>query len=49
VEKKDSKSAEDLLKEEQDKLLDEINEKTKQRKRRMNPDAKYDTDNELLR
>jgi len=35
------KSVEELLKEEQDKLLDEINEKAKRRKKLMNPDTNY--------
>jgi hypothetical protein len=44
-EKKDSKkSIEELLKEEQNNLLAEINEKAKRRKLKMNPDTKYDID-----
>ena len=45
----DSKSIEELLKDEQDKLLAEIKEKVERKKRLMNPDDKYDTDNELLK
>ena len=36
------KSVEELLKEEQDNLLAEINEKAKRRKKLMNPDTTYD-------
>jgi len=44
-EKKDSKKrVEELLKEEQENLLAEINEKAKRRKLLMNPDSKYDID-----
>ncbi len=44
-EKKDSKkSIEELLKEEQNNLLAEINEKAKRRKLQMNPDCNYDID-----
>jgi len=35
------KSVEELLKEEQDNLLAEINEKAKRRKKLMNPDTNY--------
>ncbi len=43
MEKNDSKkSVKELLKEEQEKLLAEINEKVKRRKSLMNPDANYD-------
>ena len=45
----DSKSIKELLKDEQDKLLAEIKEKVERKKRLMNPDDKYDTDNELLK
>ena len=50
MEKNDSKkSIQEQLKEEQDNLLTEINEKAKKRKALMNPNDKYDTDNELLK
>jgi len=43
MEKNDSKkSIEEQLKEEQDNLLAEINEKAKRRKKLMNPDSTYD-------
>jgi len=43
MEKNDSKkSVKELLKEEQDKLLAEINEKAKRRKKLMTPDSTYD-------
>ena len=45
----DSKSIKELLKDEQDKLLAEIKEKVERKKRLVNPDDKYDTDNELLK
>ncbi len=43
MEKNDSKkSIQELLKEEQDNLLAEINEKAKRRKKLMDPDTTYD-------
>ncbi len=48
MEKNDSKkSVKELLKEEQDKLLAEINEKAKRRKKLMNPDENYDLEHEF--
>ncbi len=41
------KSVEELLKEEQDNLLAEINEKAKKRKKLMNPDTNYDLKHEF--
>ena len=49
MEKKASKSMAEQLKEEQDKVLVEIKEKAERKKRLMNPNDKYDTDNELLK
>ena len=45
----DSKSVEEQLKEEQEKVLAEIKEKAERKKRLMNPTDKYDTDNELIK
>jgi len=42
-------NTEKLLKEEKDKLLDETDKKVTRRNKLMNPEEKYDTDNELLK
>ena len=44
-----SKSAEELLKEEQDKLLAEINEKAKRRKALMNPETHHNIDHDFIK
>ncbi|MFQ5475801.1 MAG: hypothetical protein ACE5DT_02075 [Nitrosopumilus sp.] len=50
MEKSDSKkSIEELFKEEQEKVLAEINKKAEQRKRRMNPDENYEVDHDFLK
>ena len=49
-EKDPKKTVAELLKEEQDKLLSEINEKSKKRKQLMNPnDDKHDIDHDFLK